>query len=517
MVSFEVQATGNLSTAIAGDMTSSATPSTGNETGYAELLKQDFFTIFSPYLVFFVGWLIAGAIGLYIWRRAFRTDIAKLLVWLKTRKDEKNSNMASEAEGLLQGGIVGGTSLQIGFWLRWTLLVIWLIIGLIIAFNAFAQVKLDFIAVIIWPVAIIIVLLLFRRQIGSFMDRLTKIGLKVAGSELNFEAAAVAATTGATPTDRSAAIAAVYVFGSAESKDAETHRKAVDTLLSALRFDENASVKASAAEKLGLVGDPMALPYLIDALKDYRTEVQVSAALALGKIGSCADTHTCYKEAAAEALIAILKQECAKQSASDESKLCKAAKEALERMEESAVDPLFDTWIKPETKNTKLELDTLYLLRGAGGDAFARRLGSELLDDRSIVDKDDLAKELGELRDTRAVEEVFHTLAGLSDTDTHRSKFKQGLIGMGSEALETLFKMWTNPDVTHSVKAREALTEVITGIAKQKVVGADIDLTNLWNYIKVQTLTLDEKDKLKLIIKDAIADLESMKFRGPIG
>ena len=358
MVSLELQAATNPPTTGTGGASSTETATTAassNATKYVELAKQDFVNIFSPYLLFFIGWLIIGVLLVYVGRSAFRNDVNRFLKWFTEGKDWMTAppsmtirtNSLSTSESIADGATiellrteddVTLTATQCGYWTlaspsgprevpesceltlnflmleygvytvqyitsrsaqpywsanivavhdswlqkrkkwwathlwaRWTLMVIWLVIGVVIVFNAAGQPSLDQVGVIIWPIIVVAILLIFRDKIAGLLQRLT--GFEGFGLSFTLEAAQKGGTT-----EKTAAVAALGEFA------LKGQKSALKMLIDRLQNDEESIIREIAARQLGNVGDFRGVMPLVKALKDPVALVRKSATEALGKI-----------------------------------------------------------------------------------------------------------------------------------------------------------------------------------------------------------------------------------------
>ncbi|MGZ4881810.1 MAG: HEAT repeat domain-containing protein [Halobacteriota archaeon] len=370
--------------------------------------QKSLFGLFFPYLWLFLIWLIALVLVLYLGRTGFKDDYERLRKYFrggnnappkqlsKTQTTYKNRwwrwaallgilvlfilslAVPSNFLGIILGNIFRALMVVLaitvlliwqkefktdynslkGSWaLRWGALFILLAVGFSIIINAFIQTSLD-LAILIWPAVLIVILLLFRTEIGGFMTRLKSIGLTVGGNTLTFEAAEQGATAGETTVERLAGVAAVGEFGKAGDP------KAVETLIDRLRLDAEADVRSAAARKLGQIGDFRAVEPLRTALEDPDPNVKLSAIEALGNTVNKSDVSDKARANAVDSLIKALK--------GGGSQRCQAAARALGSIGRPAVEPLARVLKDKEiAKETALNVKkrAVFALKRIGEDA----------------------------------------------------------------------------------------------------------------------------------------------------
>lgn len=211
--------------------------------------------------------------------------------------------------------------------------------------------------------------------------------------------------------------------------------RAVEPLIHTLN-DRKKSVRESAAEALGKIGEP-AVESLINAMKDKSAHVRLGAVDALGKIG---DTR------AVETLISGLEDE-------NEDIMWSAA-EALGKIGEPAVEPLIQT-LRNDDRDVRWSAAEVL---GEIGDARAVEPLIHALKDKAAYVRMGAAWALGKIGDARVVEPLFHAL---KDIDGNvRKAAAEALVRIGEPAIEYLIIGLRDKDVHVRKQSADALGKI---------------------------------------------------------
>ena len=221
----------------------------------------------------------------------------------------------------------------------------------------------------------------------------------------------------------------------------------VDSLIAALKDDPSPNIRMNAAKDLGKIKNNRAVEPLCETLEDKSLSVRIQAIYALGALGETDDR-------AIECLITALKDKDVGYAAGD----------SLVRMGGPAVKALTEALKDPEIKERVVDL-LGSIGKGATPSGEPVKAKGQVIEPLCIALKDEspgvrekAARELGEIKDLRAVEPLS---AALNDSDEIvRDQAVGALEKIGEPAVEALIVALRNPRSDVRMNAAKALGEI---------------------------------------------------------
>jgi HEAT repeat protein len=252
--------------------------------------------------------------------------------------------------------------------------------------------------------------------------------------------------------------------------------RAVKPLINALK-DHEVDVRKNAAESLGCIGDKQAIEPLVSALRDKKSKVQESANEALKKI-----IDVLKKKNDIETLIALLKNDeiVVRRTAvkacyeirdpcvvihfiealqDKDAQVSDNAREALQEIGASAVEELIVA-LKHEDVRVRVAAATILgeIRDPRAVDPLFHELLLAILQNKSRVFRAEAVKSLGKIRDPRAVKPLIEAL---QDKDAQVSdNAREALQKIGAPAVEELIVALKHEDVRVRVAAATILGEI---------------------------------------------------------
>ncbi len=211
---------------------------------------------------------------------------------------------------------------------------------------------------------------------------------------------------------------------------------AVQPLIEAIS-DKNYHVRGYAADALGQIGDPQSVQPLIKALEDEDLGVRVSAINALGKIGD---------PQAIQPLIKAL-------SDRDYSVRGLAAS-ALGKIGQAAVEPLIKAL---SDRDSRVRISAIDILSQIGQPAVQFLI--KALEDEGISVRQSAARTLGQIGDSQAVQPL---IKALSDRDSRVRQFAANALGKigDPQAVQSLIKALKDENLPVRLSAASALGKI---------------------------------------------------------
>ncbi|SDW69166.1 HEAT repeat domain-containing protein [Nitrosomonas oligotropha] len=249
-------------------------------------------------------------------------------------------------------------------------------------------------------------------------------------------------------------------------------KAAVNALIHSLK-DENSAVRSRAASALGEIGDKAAVDSLIHSLKDEDSIARWTAAEALGEIGdraavdplihSLKDENSAVRWTAAEALEIIGDKAAVDpliHSLKDENSIVRwTAARALEKIgDKAAVDPLLHAF---KDENSDARQTATKALGEIGDKAAVDPLIHALKDEDSVV-RWTAAKALERIGDKAAVEPLIHALKDENSVVRWAAAKALGKIG-DKAAVDTLIHALQDEDSFVRKIAVQAIEEIDLG------------------------------------------------------
>lgn len=221
----------------------------------------------------------------------------------------------------------------------------------------------------------------------------------------------------------------------------------VDSLIAALKDDPIPNIRMNAVKNLGKIKDKRAVEPLCEALEDKSLNVRIQVVYALGALGEIDDR-------AIECLITALKDKDVGYTAGDS--LIKMGGPAVRALTEALKDPDIKERVvdllgsigkgaTPRGEPIKTKGDVIELLCSA-------------LKDESAGVRERAARELGEIKDSHAIEPLS---AALNDSDENVRRLAAGALEkIGKPAVEALIAVLNDPVDEVQIYATLALAKI---------------------------------------------------------